>query len=128
MLDCLGLPVGSVERVLIACGSFFDGLIVGTRVGRRFVDAPEVSAITERAVTLSVACHDVEHPGEPRVLGAHSVRARSEPLSDEDRTAVIEALKLAYVRDMLDTDALAAAVERAHRATRTEELEGLVPH
>jgi hypothetical protein len=86
-----------------------------------------VRAISADAVTLAIPCHDVEHPGEPRVLGAHSAHPRSEPLSDQDRTAVIEALKLAYLRDMLDTDALAAAVERAHRATRPEQLEGLLP-
>ena len=127
MLDRFGLPVGSVDRVLVAPGSHFDGIIVRTRAGRRFVDAPEVAGIARDAVRLSIGCHDVEHPGEPRVLGAHSARIATGPLSDADRSAIIEALKYAYVHDRLDPEELSVAVERAHRATTPGDLEGLLP-
>ncbi len=48
-------------------------------------------------------------------------------LSEEDRTAIVEALKAAYVHDLLDADGLSAAVEQAHRATTLHDLEGLLP-
>ncbi len=127
MYDRFGLPVGAVDRVLIAYGSDFHGIIVRTRVGGRFVGAPEVARITADAVKLSIGCHDVEHPGEPHVLGAASARVASGRLSEEDRTAIIEALKVAYVDDLLDADGLSAAVEQAHHATTLHDLEGLLP-
>jgi hypothetical protein len=61
--DRFGQPVGRIKRVLIAEASHFDGVIVGTRVGERFVDAPEVRRITQNEVELTVALSDVEHPG-----------------------------------------------------------------
>jgi hypothetical protein len=123
--DRFGLPVGPVERVLVA-GDYFDGIIVRTTAGRRFVDAPEVRRIRPAVVELSIARHDVEHPGEPRVLGAHQARHGRDEVTDDDREAVIEALKLAFVADAIDADGLAAAVERAHRSDSLEQLEALV--
>ncbi len=32
----------------------FDGIVIATEAGRRFVDAPEVARITRRAVTLTI--------------------------------------------------------------------------
>jgi hypothetical protein len=47
--------VGTVDRVLDnAREHIFDGIVVGTDKGRRFVDAPEVARITLRQVTLSI--------------------------------------------------------------------------
>lgn len=127
VFDRFGLPVGDVDQVLIAHHSFFDGIIVRGRVGRRFVDAPEVAQITQHRVQLSIGCHDVEYPGEPKILGAYSARQDPGPLVEDDRTAVIEALKLAYVRDMLGTDQLATAVQRASTARTPGDLEHLIP-
>jgi len=42
VVDRFGEAVGAVERVLTLTGPFFDGIIVKTRAGSRFVDAPEV--------------------------------------------------------------------------------------
>ena len=50
-----GVEVGTVRRVLDnAREHIFDGIVVATRDGRRFVDAPEVGRITERRVTLTI--------------------------------------------------------------------------
>jgi hypothetical protein len=55
--------VGEVERVLFLETGGFDGIIVRTGAGKRFVDAPEVRRISGGAVTLGVAVADVEQPG-----------------------------------------------------------------
>jgi hypothetical protein len=50
-----GLQIGTVHRVLDnAREHIFDGIIIATPDGRRFVDAPEVARITERRVTLTI--------------------------------------------------------------------------
>jgi hypothetical protein len=55
-----GVEVGRVQRVQDnAREHIFDGIVVETRRGRRFVDAPEVARIAERAVTLSITAEQV---------------------------------------------------------------------
>jgi hypothetical protein len=50
-----GTQVGTVRRVQEnARENIFDGLVIDTRDGRRFVDAPEVARIAERWVTLTI--------------------------------------------------------------------------
>jgi hypothetical protein len=50
-----GVQVGTVRR---AQGTgrehIFDGIVMDTKDGKRFVDAPEVGRIAERAVTLTI--------------------------------------------------------------------------
>jgi hypothetical protein len=50
-----GVQVGTVRR---AQGTgrehIFDGIVMDTKEGKRFVDAPEVARIAERAVTLTI--------------------------------------------------------------------------
>jgi Mrp family chromosome partitioning ATPase len=54
-----GLQVGTVRRVLEnARENIFDGIVVDTRDGTRFVDAPEVARIAERAVTLTITAEE----------------------------------------------------------------------
>jgi len=54
-----GIQVGTVRRVLEnARENIFDGIVVDTRDGKRFVDAPEVARIAERAVTLTITADD----------------------------------------------------------------------
>ena len=67
-----GTEIGKVHRVLDnAREHIFDGIVVSTRDGRRFVDAPEVARITAKRVTLTIdsaAARDLpEHRG---ALGA----------------------------------------------------------
>jgi hypothetical protein len=127
VVDRFGNVVGRVERVLVTADSYFDGIIVATDVGRRFVDAPEVRSIRESEVVLATVKHDVEHPGEPRVLGAHAARWGRQHVIPDDREAVIAALKHAFVHDRLDVDQLAHAVEQAHTLDSLDALEALVP-
>ena len=50
-----GAEVGTVRRVLDnAREHIFDGIVIDTDDGQRFVDAPEVARIFERAVILSI--------------------------------------------------------------------------
>jgi hypothetical protein len=50
-----GQPLGRVERVLDnEREHIFDGIVMATEGGPRFVDAPEVARITETRVTLSL--------------------------------------------------------------------------
>jgi hypothetical protein len=62
-----GSEIGRVRRVLDnEREHIFDGLVIETRSGRRFVDAPEVARIAERAVTLSIAADEVAALAVPR--------------------------------------------------------------
>jgi hypothetical protein len=45
-VDRFGQPVGAVKRTLVLEGGGFDGIIVETDAGKRFVDAPEVRRIS----------------------------------------------------------------------------------
>jgi sporulation protein YlmC with PRC-barrel domain len=50
-----GAEIGTVAEVLDnARENIFDGIVVRTPSGTRFVDAPEVGRITERTVTLTI--------------------------------------------------------------------------
>jgi hypothetical protein len=49
-----GVELGKVRRVEEETRShIFDGIVMDTRNGRRFLDAPEVAHIAERAVTTT---------------------------------------------------------------------------
>jgi hypothetical protein len=69
-----GVQVGTVRRVLEnAREHIFDGIDIDTPDGRRFVDAPEVAHIAERAVTLTIPAAAV-----PELPAARGVRERVE--------------------------------------------------
>ena len=62
-----GAEVGRVRRVQNnAREHIFDGILVETRRGRRFVDAPEVAHIAEHAVTLTITADEVLAQPVPR--------------------------------------------------------------
>jgi hypothetical protein len=49
-----GVKLGTVRRVQEAKReNIFDGIVIDTSKGKRFVDAPEVARIAERAVTVT---------------------------------------------------------------------------
>jgi uncharacterized membrane protein len=126
VVDRFGQPVGKVDRVLIHAEGTFDGVIVSTRAGRRFVDAPEVRRISIRAVTLGVAAVDVENPGSEassRRYGVPAARWDRTEVTEADRDAAIEALKAAFVTDELDADELGRRVEIAHGAETLDRLD-----
>jgi hypothetical protein len=54
-----GVEIGTVRRVQDnAREHIFDGIVVDTPDGRRFVDAPEVARIFERAVILTITAEE----------------------------------------------------------------------
>jgi hypothetical protein len=62
-----GVEVGKVRRVLDnARENIFDGIVVETRQGMRFVDAPEVARIAELAVTLTITAEEVAELPAPQ--------------------------------------------------------------
>ena len=74
-----GAEVGTVHRVLDnEREHIFDGIVVNTKDGRRFIDAPEVARITLNRVTLTIdaeAAKDLpEHRGFRGVLETHAKR------------------------------------------------------
>jgi hypothetical protein len=73
-----GVTLGTVHRVQDnAREHIFDGIVVRTGDGMRFVDAPEVERITLRRVTLNIDAAEAsrlpEHRGR---LGALQTRAQ----------------------------------------------------
>ena len=61
-----GLEVGAVRRVQNnAREHIFDGIVIDTAEGPRFVDAPEVARIYERAVVLTIGAAEVAGLPEP---------------------------------------------------------------
>ena len=74
-----GVELGKVHRVQDNVREhIFDGIVVSTRDGRVFVDAPEVARITERRVTLTIDAAEAsqlpEHRGLRDVLETHAKR------------------------------------------------------
>jgi len=72
-----GVAVGKVHRVLDNQREhIFDGIVIATEKGRRFVDAPEVARITRSRVTLTIdAAEAAELPEDRGMLGALQDRA-----------------------------------------------------
>jgi hypothetical protein len=60
-----GVQVGTVRRAQeTGREHIFDGIVIDTKDGKRFVDAPEVARIAERWVTLTIsAAEAAELPG-----------------------------------------------------------------
>ena len=74
--------LGTVDRVLDnAREQIFDGIVMRTAAGERFVDAPEVARITEQRVTLSIDAAEAAalpepEPGAPEYQRQVRARAR----------------------------------------------------
>jgi hypothetical protein len=73
-----GITIGTVEKVLDnAREHIFDGIVMKTENGRRFVDAPEVARISLRQVTLTIDAHEASKLPEYRgTLGAMDTNLR----------------------------------------------------
>ena len=73
-----GEQLGTVRRVLDnAREHIFDGIVIDTPAGRRFVDAPEVARITERRVTLTLSAAEADAlPTHHGLRGAVETSAR----------------------------------------------------
>ena len=73
-----GIAVGTVAKVLDnAREHIFDGIVIKTEKGRRFVDAPEVARISLRQVTLTIDAAEAASLPEYRgTLGAMETNLR----------------------------------------------------
>jgi Mrp family chromosome partitioning ATPase len=70
-----GVQVGTVRRVQDnAREHIFDGLVIDTPDGRRFVDAPEVARIFERAVILTITAEEARELPEQGSAAADRMR------------------------------------------------------
>jgi hypothetical protein len=73
-----GVQLGTVRRVLDnAREHIFDGIVMDTSDGRRFVDAPEVARIYERAVVLTITAEEAQ--ALPEQGSTLSARMRDAP-------------------------------------------------
>ena len=68
-----GVEVGTVKHVLADAGTdVFDGLVLDTKEGDRFVDAPEIADLYERLVVLAIGAEQArrlpEHTPSPAVI------------------------------------------------------------
>jgi hypothetical protein len=71
-----GVQIGTVRRVQDnAREHIFDGIVIDTADGRRFVDAPEVARIFERAVVLTITAEEAK--ALPEQGSAFSARMRN---------------------------------------------------
>jgi hypothetical protein len=78
VVDRDGAHVGTVRRVLEnPAEHIFDGLVVDTPAGERFVDAPEVARIAERRVTLTLDAEGVAGLPERDSAGGPTFRANT---------------------------------------------------
>jgi sporulation protein YlmC with PRC-barrel domain len=90
-----GETVGKVEHVLAdEQTEIFDGLVVDVRLGvggLRFVDAPEVDEIFERAVVLTITAAAIdalpEPTASPGVIESHGEEDSDSPLQAKLRRA-----------------------------------------
>lgn len=73
-----GEQLGTVHRVQDNVREhIFDGIVVSTSNGRRFVDAPEVARITVKRVTLTIDAEEARNLPEHRGLrGSLETRAK----------------------------------------------------
>jgi hypothetical protein len=70
-----GVQIGTVRRALEAKREhIFDGIVIDTKEGRRFVDAPEVARIAERGVTLTIDAAEASELPEPPSRMAERMR------------------------------------------------------
>jgi sporulation protein YlmC with PRC-barrel domain len=61
-----GAELGSVKKVMIVHEKhLFDGIVVKTPNGDRFVDAPEIDEIYERLVTLKITAQEAADLPKP---------------------------------------------------------------
>ncbi len=73
-----GTRVGTVREVLENLAEhIFDGLVIDTPEGERFVDAPEVARIAERRVTLTLDAEGAAALPERDSAGGPTFRANT---------------------------------------------------
>jgi hypothetical protein len=78
VVDCDGTAVGTVREILENVAEhIFDGLVIETPAGQRFVDAPEIARIAERRVTLTLDAEGAAGLPERDSAGGPTFRANA---------------------------------------------------
>jgi hypothetical protein len=79
VLTAAGRPFGTVEHVLqIPSEDLFDGIVVATDHGIRFVDRDQITSITDRAVTCALDDEQVAALPEPDGTPTYTVDAAAD--------------------------------------------------
>jgi hypothetical protein len=92
-----GRSLGTVKRVLAeADADIFDGLIVATDRGERFVDAPNVADLYERLVVLGLTSDHVRHLPEPGENPAKLSTTPDDTVADSAGDKVGDAIRRAW--------------------------------
>jgi hypothetical protein len=93
-----GEQIGLAERVLADEGTdIFDGIVVDTPAGDRFVDAPQVAALYERGVVLKLSAEEARSLPEPRPAPA-VIDVHPDTPVDVDRDGIQGAGRIDKVR------------------------------
>jgi hypothetical protein len=99
VLSADGQRLGRVKRVLAdSATDIFDGLIVDTDDGDRFVDAEGVDEIYERAVVLKLAAADAQHMPEPTASPATMEPTPDDIAGDTTEDSIAFRLRRAWDR------------------------------
>ena len=94
-----GEEVGTVKRVLADSGAdIFDGLILDTPDGDRFVDAPQVGDLYERLVVLEMTAGEAKRLPEPTASPAAGDIAPDDIAGDTTGDKVRDAARRAWER------------------------------
>jgi hypothetical protein len=94
-----GAELGQVKRVLADSETdIFDGLIVDTPDGDRFVDAPHVDELYERAVVLALSGDDAQHMPEPTPSPAYMEPTADDIAGDTTGDTIAHTLRRAWDR------------------------------
>ena len=94
-----GQQLGTLKRVLADEGTdIFDGLVVDTDDGQRFVDAPEVGELYERLVTLTITAEEARQLSEPSAGPAVIDVSPDDVAGDRDHHPVRDAARKTWDR------------------------------
>ena len=109
-----GVQVGTVRRVQDnAREHIFDGIVIDTPEGTRFVDAPEVARIFERAVVLTITAEQARGLPEQRIrCDDADEQRRDRPARETARPLAARALGPALIAHV-GGRAVAACVRRS---------------
>jgi hypothetical protein len=86
-----------------------------------------VRRIDPDVVELSITSADCEATDHGKYQHVYEARWGRTEITDADRREVIDAIKAAYVADVLTADELADRCEDAYQAKTFDELDALVP-
>ena len=94
-----GQELGTVKRVLADTESdIFDGIIIDTPDGDRFVDAPNVDELYERGVVLKLSSDDAQHMPEPTANPASMEATPDDIAGDTTGDSIAHTLRRAWNR------------------------------